>query len=61
MNKMTITAKTHVVIALTFAALMLIISWLVGDHEKSDTVLIVLISAYVIITGQLSTKKAVGC
>lgn len=61
MKKLTANTQTHLVIALTFAALMLMMSWLVGDHEKSGTVLITLVGAYTIITGQLVARKSTAC
>ncbi|GGF83356.1 hypothetical protein [Alteromonas lipolytica] len=55
------TTKTHLIVALTFAALMLVVSYLVGDHESAGTLLIMMICAYVIVAGQLTGKSRTTC
>ncbi|MDC8829804.1 hypothetical protein [Alteromonas gilva] len=42
-------SRTQLLLALTFAALMLLVSCLVGDHENANTVLLMLIGAYAMV------------
>ena len=49
--------KTHLVVTLTFAALMLLCSYLMGNNDNSGVMLTLLISAYAVISGQFVTSN----
>lgn len=53
--------KNHLIIALIFAAAMLLSSSLMRGHENSAAVFIGLISTYPILTRLLQSKSATRC
>jgi len=53
--------KNHIIIALIFAAAMLLSSWLMQGQENSAAVFIGLISAYPLLTRLLKDKRSAGC
>ena len=60
MYKLTCNSNSHVIVALIFAAAMLMSSWLMKGQENSAAVFIGLISAYPILTRLLKDKRSNG-
>lgn len=61
MYNLTCSTRDHLIIALIFAAAMLLSSWLMRGSESSAAVFIGLISTYPILTRLLKDKRSAEC
>ncbi|MDY6927292.1 MAG: hypothetical protein SWN10_09365 [Pseudomonadota bacterium] len=61
MYNLTCNSKSHVIVALIFAATMLMSSWLMQGHENTVGVFMALVGAYPILARQLHSKSSAGC
>jgi hypothetical protein len=61
MYNLTCNTKNHITIALIFAAVMLLSSWLMRGDENSTAVFMSLIGTYPILARLLNDKRSARC